>query len=55
MEETFDASATRAAVLEDRLDEANALDEVADSMAKDEDFLTELDASCEEWVSCFCC
>ena len=52
VEDTLDASATRAAVLEDKLDDATA---VADSLVSDEDFLTEDDAICDECNSCFCC
>ena len=55
MEDALDASATSAAVLEDKFVDATAVADVADSMAKDEDFLTEDDANCEECNSCFCC
>ncbi len=51
VEDTLDASATRAAVLEDKLDDATA---VADSLVSDEDFLTEDEANCEECASCLC-
>ena len=55
MEDALDASATSAAVLEDKFVDATAVADVADSMAKDEDFLTEDDANCEECNSCSCC
>ena len=55
MEDALDASATSAAVLEDKLVDAKAVADVADSMANDEDFLTEDDAVCDECNSCFCC
>jgi hypothetical protein len=55
VEDALDASATSAAVLEDRFVDDTAVADVADSMANDEDFLTEDDATCEECNSCLCC
>ena len=49
VEDELDASATRAAVLEDKLVAATAVLADADSMAtEDDDFCTEDEATCEE-------
>jgi hypothetical protein len=52
--DVLEASATRAAVLEDKLVAATAVLDVADSMATEDDFFMEDEATCEEWDSCFC-
>ena len=54
VEDVLEASATRAAVLEDKLVAAMAVLAVADSMATEDDFFTEDDATCDEWDSCCC-
>ena len=54
VEDALDASATRAAVLEDKLVAATAVLAVVDSMATEDDLVTDDEATCEEWDSCAC-